>query len=374
MPNGIKISETPSHHQTHSFSLITSTAKRKHCTCLTFYETYEIKEKPGKIFILKAICMVSSRPIYGTHKELLNNFHSIQLNHKEYRKNSSEQLNYIYLRDKSKSYTVLKEYSVLEFYFAFVLNSLKLPKEETSFYINYIGNNMGKKCFLKYFTNSKHSFPLVDYDTTKLLEYFNIEDLIKIYMGLLMEYKLILVFEDYETINDLIFSLVNLLFPLKWKFPIISFISPSLIDTVEAPFGIIIGLHSEYLNILNNKINQELMVDETLIYNLQNKSFIFFPKIFPEIPVKILNELRSSIYMVLSEKLSLTTEIENEDTELHKIFPTNSYKKIDPILYLNLKINQVFFNVFIELIKNLESSIYFNKIKSISSNGKIRFH
>jgi len=372
MSDGIKSSENTKDFTLHSFSLITTNAKRKHCTCLLFYESYETKEKLGPIFLLKAVCMVSGKPIYETQKELLINFHSVQVNHKENRNNSSEKLNYIYLRDKSKSYTVLKEYSVLEFYFSFVLNTLKYPKQENSFYVNYIGNNMGKKCFVKYFGNSKQSFPLADYDMTKILDYFSVEDLIKVYMAMLMEYKLILIFDDYQQINSLIFSLVNLLFPLKWKFPIISFVASSLIDTIEAPFGIIIGLHSQYINILTEKINQDLMVDETLIYNLQNKNFTFFPKKFPELPMKMTNELRSNVYLLLSEKLSLSSESDNEDTELFKIFPTNACKKIDPIVYLNLKICGVFFNVFLDLIKNLDSSIYFNKVKSIKSlNGKI---
>jgi hypothetical protein len=103
MSEGMKSSEIPKDFTLHSFSLITTTAKRKHCTCLSYYETYETKEKPGQIFILKAVCMVSSKPIYETQKELLINFHSVQVNHKENRNNSSEKLNYIYLRDKSKS-------------------------------------------------------------------------------------------------------------------------------------------------------------------------------------------------------------------------------------------------------------------------------
>ena len=37
-----------------------------------------------------------------------------------------EKLNYIFLKDKNKSYTVLKEFNAIDFYFSFVLNSIKI--------------------------------------------------------------------------------------------------------------------------------------------------------------------------------------------------------------------------------------------------------
>lgn len=373
MPEGLKISEDVNNMKTftHSFSLITSNSKRKHCTCMTFYENYESGIK--KVALLKALCLVSSEPIYTAHKEVLNNIYSIVSNYKINKTMFPEQLKYVYLKDKTKSYTVLKEYSILEFYFSFILNSMKYSKEERSYYVNYIGNNAGKKCFLKYHTNDNFGYPLLDFDLTILLDKFNVEDLIKIYLGLLMEYKLILIFDDYQDINTIIFSITSLICPLKWNFPLISFITPTLMETLEAPFAMIIGVHSKYLNIVTQKLNQtDAFTEETLIYNLSNKSFIYMPGKFPELPLKIVNELRSNIYLVLSEKLSLTSDIDNDDTDLFKMFPSiEACKKMDPTAFLNLKFIQVFFNVFLELIKNLDSSIYFSKVKSMkNSKGK----
>ncbi len=106
---------------------------------------------------------------------------------------------------------------------------------------------------------------------------------------------------------------------------------------------------------------------------MTNKSFLYQPKKFPELPLKIMNELRSNIYLVLSEKLSLTSDIDNDDTELFKLFPSpECAKKIDPFTFLNLKLIQVFYNFFLELVKNIESSIYFNKVKSLK-NSKEKF-
>jgi hypothetical protein len=350
----------------HSFSLINNTTKRKHCSCLTFYETYETKQ--NKLSVLKAICIISNLPLYSTHKDILNNIFSIASNYKINKTLFPDQLKYVYLKEKSKSYTVLKEFSILEFYFSFLLNCLKFSNKDAGIYVSYIGNNAGKKCFTKLYLNDKVGYPLVDFDMTLLLDRFNVDDLIKIYMSLLMEHKVILMFDDYQEINLIIFSLITLLYPLKWNFPVISFVTQTLLETLEAPFGMLIGLPNKFSNFISHKINSGSFSDETIIYNLTNKSFFYQPKKFPELPLKIINELRSNIYLVLSEKLSLTSDLENDDTELFKLFPSlECAKKIDPIIFLNLKLVQVFYNLFLELVKNIESSIYFNKLKSLKN-------
>lgn len=373
MPDGIKVSENTNNIKTlfHSFSLITRNSKRKHVKVLSFYENYEIFEY--KFSLLKCLAIISPKPIYNTLKEILENIFSIITNYKINKTMFPEQLKYIYVKDKSKSYTVLKEYTNLEFYFSFILNSLKYSREEKSNYVNYIGNNAGKKCFLKYYINGKNGYNIVDYDMTLLLDRFNVEDLIKIYIGLLMEYKLIIVFDNYEEINLIMFSIISLLFPLKWKFPIVSFITPQLMETLEAPFGIIIGVHSKYLSVLTQKLKQKALNDETLIYNINSKTFIYLPEHFPELPLKIVNELRSSIYLILSEKLAISSDLENNETEIVKMFNCNTSKKIDPQIFINLKFIQIFYNVFLELTKNVDSSIYFNKVKSYKAvSGKFQ--
>lgn len=221
---------------------------------------------------------------------------------------------------------------------------------------------MGKKAFLKVHINSKSFLKIKDYDISILMDLINIENLIKIYIGLLMEYKIILIFDNYETINKLIFSLLSLLFPLKWKLPIISYALEPLIDSLEAPFGMICGLHSKFLPILKQKFDYKLMGDETLIYNLNNNTFIFFPEEFPELPKKITNELKSNFYLFLSEKLSINNGIKFNNSEYNSIFPEYLDKYLNPMDYLNLKFNMIFINCFLEIFRNLEEFIDVGKI------------
>lgn len=287
-------------------------------------------------------------------------------------KTNQEQLNYVFIKDnKNHSYkSVIKEYKLLEFYFAFLLNSLKIPKDERSYYICHIGNNMGKKSFLKFHINSKSFIKIKDYDISILLDIINVESLIKLYMGMLMEYKIILIFENYETINQIIFALLSLTYPLKWKLPIISFCLEGLIESLEAPFGIICGFHSKYLPILYHKMEHKLIGEEALVYNLSTKSFMFFPQEFPELPKKITNELKSNFYLLLSEKLSISNGIQISSTsDITKIFPTKIINKVDPLNYLNTKFNLIFTNCFMEILRNIENFIDISKLATLKKQG-----
>lgn len=252
MPEGVKVIEESNVLTTtfHSFTLLTRNSKRKHCTSLTFFENFYTKN--FKFSISKTFCIVSNKPLYNTQKDILNSIFLILTNYKLNKSLFPEQLRYVYLKDKVKSYTVLKEYHILEFYFAFILNSIKSSNLEASYNLIAVGNNAGRKSFLKYHTNSSYGFPIVDSDMTILLNKFNVDDLIKIYLGMLMEYKIIIMFEDYSEISELIFALTSLLYPLKWHLPLISFITPTLIETLEAPFAIIMGVHTQYRHIVTD--------------------------------------------------------------------------------------------------------------------------
>jgi hypothetical protein len=339
------------------------TSKRKHCSSLIFNEKYDYNDVT--YYLSKCICIISSLPVYTVHKDILTNIMAIINNYKANRLINPDKLNFLYLKDHNNTYTVIKEYSILEYYFGFVLNSLKGVKDNRSFYINSIGNNLGKKSFLTYHVNNNYGYPICNYDMAALVDKFNIDDLIKVYMALMMEYKLILVFNDYSEINTIIFSLVSLLYPLKWSFPLISYLTDNLVETLEAPFGILIGAHVQYIPIIELKLSQGVMTDETMIYNLTTKSFISFPEKFPDLPPKMFNEIKANIYKFLAERINITNDIDIEDTELAKLFEPETIKKLDCSIYLNLKMGQIFFNVFIELVRNLESSIYFNKVKSL---------
>ena len=186
-----------------------------------------------------------------------------------------EKLNYIFLKDKNKSYTVLKEFNAIDFYFSFVLNSMKIKKGTKNYMFPYIGNNSGKKYYFYFQQNNNNDFIFPNFDITILLDKFNVDDLVKIYTGMLMEFKIILIFENHDEINIIIWSLIHLLFPLKWRMHVITFISPDMVEYLEAPMPIIIGCHNSLEKIVTEKINNKYIEDDTIVYNIKNKNFLY---------------------------------------------------------------------------------------------------
>lgn len=114
-----------------------------------------------------------------------------------------------------------------------------------------MSNNSGKKYFLKFHLNDKTTFGVPDFDLTILLDKFNVEDLIKIYTAMLMEYKVFIVFDNYEDINIIIWSLISLLFPMKWNLTIIPFMGKKLDpEFLESIVPTIIGCPSVLISMV----------------------------------------------------------------------------------------------------------------------------
>ena len=60
--------------------------------------------------------------------------------------------------------------------------------------------------------------------------------------ALLLERKIILIKEQFGDIALIMESLTSLLNPLKWNFVFITYLTPNLIECLEAPFPYIIGI------------------------------------------------------------------------------------------------------------------------------------
>ena len=171
------------------------------------------------------------------------------------------------------------EYNLLEFYFSLLLNTINVSsKYNKENYLSYCimpltkeNENESINPFLNYYIEDYSPFPIKDYDITIILEYFHIEDIIKIYQAILMEYKIILIFKEYEKINQIIYSLLSLIYPLKWRFPISSFLIPETEAMLDAPFAAILGINSEKRHLLDFRLKKNLFYNETIIYYLTKK-------------------------------------------------------------------------------------------------------
>ena len=381
-----------------SFSLVENT-KLKHCSSLSFYEYYSFNNKD--ILLKKSITLISSKDYYGAHRQILDNIYKIISNYYIYKNKNQNLIRNVYIENSfSNNINYFPEYQLLSFYFSFLLNSFDINQNNNklikSFFvlplspIPYNNNNKNNKenfsfnneknkailgCddfFMKLYLDDKVPFPIKDYNLSILLDKFHVEDLIILYQSLLMEYEIILIFNNFEEINILIYSLLAILYPLKWKFPITSFLLPETEVMLDAPFATVIGVHESFRYVIEYKIKKDCFNTETtIIYDLQEKRFILKDPNFPNLQSKLLNEIRSSLYFLQSEIYQFKNNFIKTNCDLMKLFEKNEKlcMKINKNIYINMKIISIFFNVFLDLIKNFKNSIKYEVLNKIDINN-----
>ena len=369
-----------------TFSLVNNT-KLKHCSSLSFYENYCHNNKD--FLLKKSITLISSKDYYGTHRDILENLYKIISNYFIYKNKNQNLIRKIYIENSFTNNIIFSEYQLLPFYFSFILNSLDINPNNNkvikSFHIiplasiPYKNNNINENnkigyddFFMKLYIDDKTPFPIKDYNLSILLDKFHVDDLIILYQSLLMEYEIILIFNNFEEINILIYSLLAILYPLKWKFPITSFLLPETEVMLDAPFATVIGVHESFRYVIEYKIKKDCFNTETtIIYDLQDKRFILKDPNFPTLQSKLSNEIRSSLYFLKSEIYQLKNKTIKKNCELMKLFDGNEKlcMKIDTNLYINMRIISIFFNVFLDLIKNFKNSIKYQILNKIDINN-----
>ena len=382
--------------------------KLKHITCSYIQSGLKIADK-NIITINTGICLISSLDIYECHKELLSHFIDVITDYfiinstiKNNKKNREVYIN------NTQVNKVFDEYRLLPFYFSFFLNFILDKKNnKNNLCLTNISNNYFQNIFCKIKINPRNNnsvLLLKEYDTSIILEKFYIEDLIIIYCALILDRSIILLFNDYYEINILINSLLSITYPLnnskKYK---ISFIynkselqGQILIRNDE--FNNIIGVYftddddlsylpeegktpsfastnNSNINDKNdNNINENTQYIPCLnfyysknafVYSIKDKKFLNCPfnnenygeNILSE---KITNELKSQLYFILAEKLTINSDMNFEETDLGLIFDNSTCKKINTFLYLNFKIKAIFFRAFLLLMNGLNSCLNFN--------------
>ena len=364
LPNGVKpnIFKIKPEKKIISYSLVHET-KIKYCSSLIFYENYD--ENNQQFSLLNSITFVSSKEYFGTQIKILNYLFDIIMNHSKNKFENQSNLFKVIIPGERNFY----EYNLLEFYFSLLLNTINVSsKYNKENYLSYCimpltkeNENESINPFLNYYIEDYSPFPIKDYDITIILEYFHIEDIIKIYQAILMEFKIILIFKEYEKINKIIYSLLSLIYPLKWRFPISSFLIPETEAMLDAPFAAILGINSEKRHLIDFRLKKNLFPNETIIYDLTQKEFVFINQFNNGLPLKLINQIKIGLCFLMSEKLSDNIYKKNH---FYKIFKKcySVCHYIDKNLYFNLKIITIFFEILLEIIKNFKNYILFQEI------------
>jgi hypothetical protein len=92
-------------------------------------------------------------------------------------------------------------------------------------------NNIGQKCF-----------KLENFSFRDLFLIIKPSFFVEIFICILHERKIILVSNDEGSNASIMQTLLTLLFPLSWPCSMLSFLSPQLIDYLDAPFPFLVGI------------------------------------------------------------------------------------------------------------------------------------
>ena len=132
------------------------------------------------------------------------------------------------------------------------------------------------------------------------------------FISLLHERKIIIIHNDASKNAILIETLISLLYPLQWNFTNISYMIPSMIDYLEAPFPYIIGVPRP----LWDEIHQskwDSLGEEVIAFDIDRQKVFKKEELlpFPEPYTKLLiNNLESQIKKSKEKEMSEEPEEE----------------------------------------------------------------
>lgn len=124
--------------------------------------------------------------------------------------------------------------------------------------------------FFRYRNTKSYGFTLENYSFELLLT-LKPERIMFLITALLLERKIILIKEEFGDIALIMESLISLLNPLKWNFVFITYLTPKLIDCLEAPFPYIIGVSRK---IWEDHCQMREYPDDIIIYDIDNQELL----------------------------------------------------------------------------------------------------
>jgi len=153
-------------------------------------------------------------------------------------------------------------------------------------------------------------------------------------------------------------SLVSLLNPLKWNFVFITYLTPKLVDCLEAPFPYIIGVSRR---IWENQCLMRELPDDIIVYDIDNQELLSTVREeLPPLPEPQASVLLRSLKDLLDMKERFVEMLqENAPKHINK-------DKIDEFYwaYAQLRVKQSFFNFFLLTINN-----YIGYFKNLDEEG-----
>ena len=365
-------------------------ASIKHCSCLIYNEKIKLKDN-AYVIIKSSLVLISSYDLYEFHKEIIEYFGDIIINYITTRNGSKINSNSIYNSCyKNENDDVIKSYMLFPLIISFLLNGLVIHKNHfnnkllnESFLISDLFSyqtsvslsNMGKYFQFKFHFPIKNTlFKLIEYDLMILLKKIHIDDLIQIYLNMLLEKQIIFIFTNYSEINIIIQSMIQLLYPLdQRKYQSVSYINNSNDKIIRQGTLSIFGI---YENDYEKKYKYNINMKESIVYHIEHKQFInLLPFHFPD--KQLVNELSSKLHYLIGEKIMIDSEMSFDESQLKEIFnycTEDILKKMNTNLYFNLQLQRFFFEFFIGVVNPMSRQIKHDNYFYMDLSKKIMYN
>ena len=224
-----------------------------------------------------------------------------------------------------------------------------------------------------------------------LFDYFQIQLLLKIFKLMLTSQKLLFVVKDpseYQNLCIITLSLLNILYPFKWKYTYITILSINMLQFLQSFLPFIMGIDSNMIEYAkNNYIEKQNNI--TIIYLRKNrKSFIETENTDENANIEIPSELKEMLINDLQKiKKIYEKELNKEENLLLKLSKLGNsapliqkeQKGISKVK-LGEKIREVFLKFFVEIFgdyqeytSSIDETAYFN-IESFLNNIPKIYH
>ena len=343
-PNGIHIKNICDMPYWFNIILTDESGNRSYGACLNFWEECSndllesfvpiFDDKKNKYYVEKSLLIISNYPFFYNCRIFLRELYRIQV---------------------SSSTPIPLERAICCFVDQLVFQSLdkiltfNIAEEKLNFYrIPIYGSewDTNNECIETLFS---------------VLSY---EQIITLWEGVLLEKKIILLCSSKCTLGQICLGIISLLFPFKYYHTIIPILPEKLIEFLDSPMPIIVGI--------NYPINLNDLPHDFLILNVDNNSFQNYYDKIPKLPNKLNNLLLKKLNKIKG-KYNLDNPIKAKE---RMDFNDNIKPLIDEDekkVKINVsEIRDIFYDVFIHMFKNYEK--YFNldkkEKKKIKKNKK----
>jgi hypothetical protein len=122
--------------------------------------------------------------------------------------------------------------------------------------------------YFRYRNTKTYGFTLENYSFELLFQCMKPERILFLITALLLERKIVLIKENFGDIALIMEALVSLLNPLKWNFVFITYLTPNLVECLEAPFPFIIGISRK---VWDRYCVMREYTDDIIIFDIDNQ-------------------------------------------------------------------------------------------------------